>query len=143
MEQFGKNSGKGNILALSPYVHTYNFSSQEAFYNMLQYHFRFAQKRDLLNDSTIVILPEYIGTWLVVAHEKRVVYSDTALEDGMKTMVLSNLVKYAANYRHSKAGDKTKGKSDPKAKGTEKGKADPSKTDPAKPKKSGTAVKPK
>jgi predicted amidohydrolase len=108
VEQFGKNSGKGNILALSPHVNTYNFSSQEAFYNMLQYHFRFAQKRNLLNDSTIVILPEYIGTWLVVANEKKSVYADTSLVDGMKTMVLSNLLKFAANYIHVNAADKTK-----------------------------------
>jgi hypothetical protein len=85
MEEFGKNSGKGNIIALSPYLHTYDFSSQEAFYNMLHYYFSFAKRRNLLNDSTIVVLPEYLGTWLVVANEKRSIYADTSLQDGMKT----------------------------------------------------------
>ena len=60
LEEFGKNSGKGNMIALSPYLHTYDFSSKEAFYNMLQYYFSFAQRRKLLNDSTIVVFPNIL-----------------------------------------------------------------------------------
>jgi hypothetical protein len=108
MEEFGKNSGKGNIIALSPYLHTYDFSSQEAFYNMLQYYFSLAQRRNLLNDSTIVVLPEYLGTWLVVANEKRSIYADTSLEDGMKTLVFSNIIKFGRAYLNATAKDKTK-----------------------------------
>ena len=108
LEEFGKNSGKGNMIALSPYLHTYDFSSKEAFYNMLQYYFSFAQRRKLLNDSTIVVLPEYIGTWLVVANEKRSIYADTSLEDGMKTLVFSNIVKFGSAYLKTTAKDKAK-----------------------------------
>ena len=108
MEEFGKNSGKGNVIALSPYLHTYDFSSQEAFYNMLQYYFSLAQRRNLLNDSTIVVLPEYLGTWLVVANEKRSIYADTSLEDGMKTLVFSNIIKFGRAYLNATAKDKTK-----------------------------------
>ena len=108
VEEFGKNTGKGNIIALSPYVHTYDFSSKEAFYNMLHYYFSFAQRRKLLNDSTIIVLPEYIGTWLVVANEKRSMYADTSLEEGMKTIVWSNFGKFGTAYLKASAKDKTK-----------------------------------
>lgn len=108
MEEFGKNSGKGNIIALSPYLHTYDFSSQEAFYNMLHYYFSFAKRRNLLNDSTIVVLPEYLGTWLVVANEKRSIYADTSLQDGMKKLVFSNIIKFGRAYLNATAIDKTK-----------------------------------
>lgn len=108
VEQIGINNGKGNILALSPYLKTYDFSSKEAFYNMFHYYFSFAKKRNLLNDSTIVVLPEYIGTWLVVANEKQSIYSDTSIEDGMKMLALSNLGKFGLSYIVSTSSEKTK-----------------------------------
>ena len=108
VEQFGKNNGKGNIIALSPYLHTTDFSSQTAFYNMLHYYFSFAQRKKLLNDSTIIVLPEYIGTWLVTANEKRSMYADTSLEEGMQTVIVSNLFKFGTSYLISKSEDKTK-----------------------------------
>ncbi len=108
VQQVGINHGKGNILALSPYVHTYNFSSKEAFHNMLHYHLDFAKRRNFLNDSTIVVLPEYIGTWLVVANEKNSVYVDTSITDAMKTIVLSNLGRFGKYYLTSTAQEKTK-----------------------------------
>lgn len=107
-EQFGKNNGKGNIIALSPYLHTTDFSSQAAFFNMMHYYFSFAQRKKLLNDSTIIVLPEYIGTWLVTANEKSSIYVDTSLEDAMQTVVLSNIINFGKSYITSASKDKTK-----------------------------------
>jgi predicted amidohydrolase len=101
VEQSGSNSGKGNLIALAPYLHTYDFSSKEAYFNMLHYYFSLIRQKKLMNDSTIVVLPEYTGTWLVVADEKKEVYTDTAIAGAMKTMVLSNLVKFGFNYLRS------------------------------------------
>lgn len=108
IEQFGNNSGKGNIIALSPYLHTYDFSSQQAFENMMRYYLNFAQQKHLLNDSTIIALPEYIGTWLVVLNEKANMYDDTSVNDAMKTMVYSNLFSFAKAYLHASGKEKEK-----------------------------------
>lgn len=108
IEQLGKNNGKGNVIVLSPYLHTTDFSSQPAFYNMMHYYFSFAERKKLLNDSTIIVLPEYIGSWLVTANEKRSIYADTSLEDGMQTLVLSNLFKFGKSYLLADSKDKTK-----------------------------------
>ena len=53
VESYGTDNGRGNLLALSPYVHTHDFSSEQAFYNMLEYYLSFAQRKKLLNDSQI------------------------------------------------------------------------------------------
>lgn len=108
VEILGKNTGKGNVIALSPYLHTYDFSSKEAFYNMLHYYFTFAQRKKLLNDSTIIVLPEYLGTWLVIANEKRSIYRDTSINEAMQTLVLSNLGKFGVAYLSSGSEDKSK-----------------------------------
>ena len=107
IENIGNNNGKGNIIALSPFVNPYHFSSEEAFSKMLHYHFNFAKQQKILNDSTIVVLPEYIGTWLVVANEKKSIYSDTSLENAMKTIVLSNILTFGETYFTTSAKDKT------------------------------------
>ena len=91
VESYGTDNGRGNLLALSPYVHTHDFSSEQAFYNMLEYYLSFAQRKKLLNDSTIVVLPEYLGTWLVAANEKKEMYKDTSITDALQRIVFSNL----------------------------------------------------
>ncbi|MFN8295530.1 MAG: nitrilase-related carbon-nitrogen hydrolase [Chitinophagales bacterium] len=106
VEEFGNKNGKGNIIALSPYLHTTDFSSQSAFFNMMHYYFSFAKRKKLLNDSTIIVLPEYIGSWLVTVNEKRSMYADTSLEEGMQTVIVSNLFKFGTSYLISKSEDK-------------------------------------
>ncbi len=107
-ESYGTNAGKGNILALSPYLHTYDFSSEEAFHNMLHYYLILAQQKKLLNDSTVVVLPEYIGTWLVAVNEKTKIYKDSSLKDAMKTIVYSNIGKFGWTYMSTSAKEKNK-----------------------------------
>lgn len=105
VENFGKNTGKGNVLALSPYLHTYDFSSQEAYYNMFDYYLSFAQRKKLLNDTTVLILPENIGTWLVALNEKKIVYKDTSVAEAIKSIMLSNLIGYGKAYLFSQGAD--------------------------------------
>jgi predicted amidohydrolase len=108
VESFGTDNGRGNLLALSPYVHTHDFSSEQAFYNMLEYYLSFAQRKKLLNDSTIVVLPEYLGTWLVAANEKKEMYKDTSITDALQRIVFSNLWSYGNAYLSAKGTDKQK-----------------------------------
>ena len=108
VQEFGKNTGHGNVIALSPYLHTCDFSSGDAFYNMLHYYFSLAKRKKMFLDSTIIILPEYIGTWLVAANEKKSIFSDTAVEDAMQTIMFSNPVKFCRAYFQSNSKDKTK-----------------------------------
>jgi len=108
VENIGTNKGKGNIIALSPYLHTYDFSSAKAFENMLRYYLNFARQKKLLSDSTVVVLPEYFGTWLVALNEKASVYSDTSITDAMQTIVYSNLFSFAKAYLVSTGKDREK-----------------------------------
>lgn len=44
----------------------------------------------LLNDKTIVVLPEHIGTWLMFKGEKNELYQAANLNEAMRWLVLSN-----------------------------------------------------
>ncbi len=106
VENFGENTGHGNILALSPYVHPYDFSSEAAFSNMMSYYFRFIKKKKLFNDSTVVVLPEHLGTWLVAVNEKKALYKDTSIVDAMHRIALSNIWSFGWAYLNAKGKDK-------------------------------------
>lgn len=108
VESYGTDNGRGNLLALSPYVHTYDFSSEQAFYNMLEYYLNFAQRKKLLTDSTIVVLPEYLGTWLVAVNEKKEMYKDTSITDALQRIVWSNLWSFGKAYINAQSIEKEK-----------------------------------
>jgi len=82
-----------NLLAIQPWMELYDYSSAETFYRKLQRYLLEAKQQGLLNKDTIVVFPEYIGTWLVIAGEKSDVFEANTLQDAMLTMVLSNPVK--------------------------------------------------
>ncbi|HQV77236.1 MAG TPA: nitrilase-related carbon-nitrogen hydrolase [Chitinophagales bacterium] len=108
VETIGQNTGKGNLIALSPFLHPYDFSSQEAFYNMWHYYLSFAQRNGMFNDSTVVVLPENIGSGLAIVHEKESILKDTSVDNAMRTVVLSNIGKFGFSYLFSSGETKSK-----------------------------------
>ena len=50
--------------------------------------------------NTVVLLPEYLGTWLVINHEKISVAEAKTVTGAMALMVLSNPIKFVRSYLH-------------------------------------------
>ena len=91
----GVDSGKGNMIGFQPILSARDYASEKAYYQSMANSFANAQQLGILNHKTIVVLPEYIGSWLVAANEKKSIYSDTAIADAMNTIVASNLFKFS------------------------------------------------
>ncbi len=66
----GVDSGKGNIIGIQPYLTAVNYSTAFNFETSLRFYFDQLKRENKLTDKSIVVLPEYIGTWLVAANEK-------------------------------------------------------------------------
>jgi len=94
----GIDSGNGNIIGMQPYLTAENYSSEAYLIQSLRPYFELAKEKKLLNDRTIVVLPEYTGSWLVAAQEKKSVYTQSNISDAMTTMVTSNIFKYGWAY---------------------------------------------
>ncbi|GAB4009421.1 carbon-nitrogen hydrolase [Spirosoma migulaei] len=64
----------------------------------------------VIPQKTIVILPEYIGTWLVVMNEPERVYSASTIQQGLTAMVVSHPINFWKAYQTApdSVGDKTK-----------------------------------
>ncbi len=104
----GVDSGKGNIIGIQPYLTATSYSTAFNFEVSLRFYFEQLKRENKLTDKSIVVLPEYIGTWLVAANEKESIYKQETVEQAMTTIVRSNLFGFLYGYFNSPAKDKSK-----------------------------------
>lgn len=91
---YGVDRGHGNLLAVQPWMRPMDYAHEEAFYNAFDRSFVEAQRQGLLQDKTIVVFPEYIGTWLVATGEGRPVYTARTMKGAMIALMLSHPLRF-------------------------------------------------
>ncbi len=97
-EVFGTNSGRGNLIGIQPKLSPIDFTSETSFFNAIDDYLREAQRVNFFTDRSVVVFPEYIGTWLVAVDEKEAVYTASKLQEAMEIMVNSNLGNFLISY---------------------------------------------
>ena len=80
----------GNLLGIQPQLYANDYRSPAALRIKLAAYLEQAHSEGLLNNKTIVVLPEHIGTWLVASGEKNEVYSATSVSEAMLWLAASN-----------------------------------------------------
>lgn len=95
-----------NIVAIQPYMTPDDYLSLDRFHAKLNPYFEAARENGFLRDGTVVLLPEYLGTWLVIAGEKKRVATLNTIERSMATIVLSNPIRFIGNYIISSEEDR-------------------------------------
>ena len=98
----------GNFIAIQPYMLPEDYQSGTSFFEKLDLYFKAAKQKNWLSKKTIVVLPEYLGTWLLAANEKQNVYTNKSIQDALTTMVVGNIFSFAKVYFQTKATDKVK-----------------------------------
>lgn len=91
----GVNQERGNLLGIEPELSPRDYQSLELVHLKLGAYLNSARQAGLLNDKTIVVLPEHIGTWLVFSGEKNELYQAANLNDAMRWLALSNPLDFA------------------------------------------------
>ncbi|WP_460969029.1 nitrilase-related carbon-nitrogen hydrolase [Spirosoma migulaei] len=110
-EQFGTRSDRGNLLGIQPWMEPADYRTGLTFREKLAGYLKTAKDSGLvIPQKTIVILPEYIGTWLVVMNEPERVYSASTIQQGLTAMVVSHPINFWKAYQTApdSVGDKTK-----------------------------------
>ena len=106
--EYGADSGRGNLLCIQPYMLTSDYASDDTLYQKLGAYLWEADRRGWVNRKTIVIFPEYVGAWLVVAGEKRGVYESPTVDGAMKLMAASNPISFIRAYASAEGRDRLK-----------------------------------
>lgn len=102
------DKGKGNLVAIQPFLKASDYCDQQHFRDALVVYFRKAQAAGLLHPNTIAVLPENIGSWLVFANEKTRVYEADSMRQAVSTIVNSNIFVFIRNLLVTSADDKIK-----------------------------------
>jgi hypothetical protein len=89
--EYGVDSGNGNLVGIQPYMFPYDYSDRERFLAKMDAYFKLIMDKGWLKNKTVVVLPEYLGTWLVVENEKSSVYETMNMNQAMQLMAVSNL----------------------------------------------------
>lgn len=98
LHQLGSDRGRGNLLGIEPYMIPQDYISAESFYNKLNSYMLAAQQENWLNEKTVVVFPEYIGSWLLLAGENEKVLQSTSLSSAEQTIALNHLWDFTCNF---------------------------------------------
>jgi len=90
-----------NIVGIQPYMLETDYLTQEQFQAKLDSYFKTANDQGFFRENTIVLLPEYLGTWLIIADEKKSVANAGNLTWAMAQLVLSNPIQFSKYYGKS------------------------------------------
>ena len=105
---YGSDIGRGNLLGIQPFMVPADYASEETFYAKMDGYLDVAFRRGWLNEKTIVVLPEYVGTWLVAAGEKPRVHQAETVAGAMQALVLSHPLSFFRVLPSARAKDRVK-----------------------------------
>ncbi|PCR93777.1 carbon-nitrogen hydrolase family protein [Pseudomonas fluorescens] len=91
----GTRADRGNLLGIQPELFPTDYQSSERLHRKLAAYLQQAQDQGLLNEKTIVVLPEHVGTWLMISGEKDELYQAPTLAEAMNWLAASNPLQFA------------------------------------------------
>ena len=86
----GVPGDRGNLLGIQPQLFPTDYQSPERLHRKLAAYLQHARDLGLLNAKTVVVLPEHVGTWLMVSGEKDELYQAATFDEAMNWLAASN-----------------------------------------------------
>jgi predicted amidohydrolase len=98
----GEPGERGNLLGIQPELFPSDYSSVNRLHRKLAAYLEQARERGLINDKTVVVLPEHIGTWLFAVNEKSQFYQATTIDEAMNWLSFSNPLLFLDAMLHAR-----------------------------------------
>ncbi len=98
----GQPADRGNLLGIQPELFPSDYSSTKRLHRKLAAYLQQARDYGLINDKTIVVLPEHVGTWLFAMDEKSQFYQATTIEEAMNWLAFSNPLLFLDALLHAR-----------------------------------------
>ncbi|EJN35749.1 putative amidohydrolase [Pseudomonas sp. GM80] len=102
----GTPADRGNLLGIQPELFPTDYQSPERLHRKLAAYLQQAQDQGLLNDKTVVVLPEHVGTWLMISGEKDELYQAPTLAEAMNWLAASNPLLFARAWLSAKGSSR-------------------------------------
>lgn len=102
----GTPADRGNLLGIQPELFPTDYQNPERLHRKLAAYLQQAQDQGLLNDKTVVVLPENVGTWLLLSGEKDELYQAPSLAEAMNWLAASNPLLFARAWLSANGSDR-------------------------------------
>ncbi len=99
--EFGVDSGRGNVVGLQTWTTPSDYLTQSAFDRAMRGYFEAARARGWFEGRTVVVLPEYVGTWLVIIGEEEGVAHLSTKEEALQRVALAHPWPFASAFLRS------------------------------------------
>lgn len=88
----GRGSGDGgHLLGIQAWMQKSDYATSERFEGRLRGFLDNADAEGLIDERTVVVLPEYVGTWLVTVDEGPGVYDKATIGEAMTDLAMAHL----------------------------------------------------
>jgi predicted amidohydrolase len=102
----GIPADRGNLLGIQPELFPTDYQSPQRLHRKLAAYLQQAQDQGLLNDKTVVVLPEHVGTWLMISGEKDELYQAPNLDEAMNWLAASNPLLFARAWLSARGSER-------------------------------------
>ncbi|WP_054061328.1 MULTISPECIES: nitrilase-related carbon-nitrogen hydrolase [Pseudomonas] len=92
----------GNLLGIQPELFPSDYQSLPRLHRKLAAYLQQARSLGLLNARTVVVLPEHVGTWLVLRGEKDDLFQALDQQEAMNWLMVSNPLKFTGTLFKAK-----------------------------------------
>lgn len=96
LAEAGVDRGEGDVVAIRAWMHALDYASADRLDGRLRPWLEDARDRGWLGPKTIVVLPEYLGTWLVALGEPAGNFEAPSRSKAMRGLVLRHLPSFLA-----------------------------------------------
>ncbi|MGE0183799.1 MAG: nitrilase-related carbon-nitrogen hydrolase [Parvularculaceae bacterium] len=105
--EFGDRASQSAMLLIEPSMEPWNYKNAEALYDALVPYFERARDAGWIDDRTIIVLPEHIGTWLVAAESPGLAYRAQSLGLASLALVAKDPITFFIAYGRSHEIDRS------------------------------------
>lgn len=104
LAEIGADAGRGNLLGVQPWLTPLDYANSATLEAALDSYLRQAREAGWLSGKSVVVFPEYAGTWLVAAGEKRSALEAKRADRAFGIIVASNLPRVLPRLLSAPAG---------------------------------------
>jgi predicted amidohydrolase len=98
LRAIGTDRGRGNLLGVQPWLRPHDYANAATLEAALDAYLAQARRAGWLSSRSVVAFPEYVGTWLVVAGEKRAALDAGRADTALGLVAAANPVRFVRHY---------------------------------------------
>lgn len=87
-----------NIVGIQPYMLASDYLNEVRFKQKIRQYLVAATEKGFIKKKTVILYPDYIGTWLVLLGEKHALAEKETIKEAISTFIFSNAFDYFLGY---------------------------------------------